>query len=124
MTPASKTRYAAIEGDAVIGADLAKRRSARNRLLIGVAALPFLLGTASAAEPLSDSQMDSVTAGRRGITVPLGANEMAVWWVVTDGAAPPFYWYGGNGWQSFLVSTLGSSQTIALVRPPSVRVQR
>jgi hypothetical protein len=33
------------------------------RFLLGLAALPFLAGVASAAEPLSDAQMDAVTAG-------------------------------------------------------------
>ena len=34
-----------------------------NKLLAGVAALPFLSGVAFAAQPLSDHQMDTVTAG-------------------------------------------------------------
>jgi len=34
-----------------------------NKLLAGVAALPFLATTAFAAQPLSDHQMDAVTAG-------------------------------------------------------------
>lgn len=34
-----------------------------NKLLAGVAALPFLSGVAFAAQPLSDRQMDTVTAG-------------------------------------------------------------
>ena len=34
-----------------------------NRLLFGLAALLFLAGTASAAEPLSNAQMDRVSAG-------------------------------------------------------------
>jgi hypothetical protein len=34
-----------------------------NKLLFGLAALPFLAGVALAAEPLSDLQMDRVTAG-------------------------------------------------------------
>jgi hypothetical protein len=33
------------------------------KLLFGLAALPFLAGIASAAEPLSDAQLDGVTAG-------------------------------------------------------------
>jgi hypothetical protein len=38
------------------------------RLLVGIAALPFLAGVASAAQPmpLSDAQMDKVTAGDDG----------------------------------------------------------
>jgi len=31
--------------------------------LFGLAALPFLAGVASAAQPLSEAQMDRVTAG-------------------------------------------------------------
>ncbi|MBV8094108.1 MAG: hypothetical protein JOY71_07575 [Acetobacteraceae bacterium] len=31
--------------------------------LLGLAALPFLAGVASAAQPLNDAQMDKVTAG-------------------------------------------------------------
>lgn len=34
-----------------------------NKLLAGVAALPFLATAAVAAQPLSDHQMDAVTAG-------------------------------------------------------------
>lgn len=34
-----------------------------NKVLLGLAALPFLAGAASAAQPLSDQQMDKVTAG-------------------------------------------------------------
>jgi hypothetical protein len=34
-----------------------------NKLLAGVAALPFLATAAYAAQPLSDNQMDRVTAG-------------------------------------------------------------
>jgi hypothetical protein len=34
-----------------------------NKLLLGLAALPLLSGVASAAQPLSDTQMDAVTAG-------------------------------------------------------------
>lgn len=33
------------------------------RLVIGLAALPFLSGISLAAQPLSDQQMDTVTAG-------------------------------------------------------------
>jgi hypothetical protein len=33
------------------------------KVLFGLAALPFLVGVASAAEPLSDLEMDQVTAG-------------------------------------------------------------
>jgi hypothetical protein len=33
------------------------------RLLFGLAALPFLAGVASAAEPLKDAQMDQITGG-------------------------------------------------------------
>jgi hypothetical protein len=33
------------------------------KLLFGLAALPFLAGVALAAEPISDAQMDQVTAG-------------------------------------------------------------
>lgn len=33
------------------------------KLLFGLAALPFLAGVSLAAEPLSDAQMDRVTAG-------------------------------------------------------------
>jgi|SRR5271165_1288784 len=34
-----------------------------NKVLLGLAALPFLAGAASAAQPLNDTQMDTVTAG-------------------------------------------------------------
>ena len=34
-----------------------------NKLLLGLAAVPLLAGTAMAAQPLTDSQMDGVTAG-------------------------------------------------------------
>ena len=34
-----------------------------NKFLLGLAALPFMAGAASAAQPLSDGQMDTVTAG-------------------------------------------------------------
>jgi hypothetical protein len=34
-----------------------------NKVLIGLAAMPLLAGTAFAAQPLSDHQMDAVTAG-------------------------------------------------------------
>ncbi len=34
-----------------------------NKFLLGLAALPFMTGAASAAQPLSDAQMDTVTAG-------------------------------------------------------------
>jgi hypothetical protein len=34
-----------------------------NKLLLGLAALPFMAGAASATQPLSDAQMDTVTAG-------------------------------------------------------------
>jgi hypothetical protein len=34
-----------------------------NKVLIGLAALPLLSGVASAAQPLTDGQMDAVTAG-------------------------------------------------------------
>jgi hypothetical protein len=39
------------------------------KLLFGVAALPFLIGVASAAETLNDAQMDRVSAGA---TCPAG----------------------------------------------------
>lgn len=34
-----------------------------NKVLLGLAVLPFLAGAASASQPLSDTQMDGVTAG-------------------------------------------------------------
>ena len=34
-----------------------------NKLLLGLAAVPLLAGTAMAAQPLTDTQMDGVTAG-------------------------------------------------------------
>jgi hypothetical protein len=34
-----------------------------NKFVLGLAAVPLLAGTASAAQPLSDKQMDTVTAG-------------------------------------------------------------
>lgn len=34
-----------------------------NKLLLGLAAVPLLAGTAMAAQPLTDKQMDAVTAG-------------------------------------------------------------
>jgi hypothetical protein len=75
--------------------------------------------------------MDNLTAGRRAIVVPLTAGNMAVWWVAPDGAAPPFYWYGGNGWQSFLVTSLGtpaangqSTALLHLPNPPGVALHR
>jgi len=34
-----------------------------NKVLLGLAALPFLASAASAAQPLTDTQMDGVTAG-------------------------------------------------------------
>jgi hypothetical protein len=34
-----------------------------NKTLLGMAILPFLAGTALAAQPLTDKQMDKVTAG-------------------------------------------------------------
>lgn len=39
-----------------------------NKVLLGVAALPFLAGAASAAQPLSESQMDAITAGFASIS--------------------------------------------------------
>jgi hypothetical protein len=35
----------------------------KKKLLLGLAILPFLVGIASAGQPLSDPQMDTVTAG-------------------------------------------------------------
>ena len=126
-----QTRSAVIGGGAVVGRDLPKRRSVLERLIVGAAALPFLLGIASAAEPLSDAQMDNLTAGRRAIVVPLTRGNMEVWWVAPDGAASPFYWFGGYGWQSFLVTSLGSAavggQSPALIhpsKPPGVAFHR
>jgi hypothetical protein len=40
------------------------------KLLFGLAAVPFLAGVASAAEPLGDAQMDRVTAGVTTVTCP------------------------------------------------------
>jgi hypothetical protein len=34
-----------------------------NKLLLGLAVLPLVAGTASAAQPLTEAQMDAVTAG-------------------------------------------------------------
>jgi hypothetical protein len=126
-----QTRSAVIGGGGVVGRDLPKRRSMLERLIVGAAALPFLLGIASAAEPLSDAQMDNLTAGRRAIVAPLTRGNKEVWWVAPDGAAPPFYWYGGHGWQSFLVTSLGSAavggQSPALIRPskpPGIALHR
>lgn len=39
-----------------------------NKVLLGLAALPFLAGAASAAQPLSELQMDAVTAGFASIS--------------------------------------------------------
>lgn len=39
-----------------------------NKVLLGLAALPFLAGAASAGQPLTDSQMDTVTAGFASIS--------------------------------------------------------
>ena len=39
------------------------------KLLIGLAAVPFMAGAASAAEPLTNSQMDGVTAGFAAISI-------------------------------------------------------
>src|ERR1700680_826137 len=38
------------------------------RFLTGIAALPFLTGVAIAAQPLSDSQLEKITAGASGIS--------------------------------------------------------
>ena len=126
-----QTRFAVIGGGAVVGRELPKRRSVLERLIVGAAALPFFLGIASAAEPLSDAQMDNLTAGRRAIVAPFTRGNKEVWWVAPDGAAPPFYWYGGHGWQSFLVTSLGSAavggQSPALIRPskpPGIALHR
>jgi hypothetical protein len=45
------------------GPSPALREKCMKKLLFGFAALPFLAGVALAAEPLSDVQMDRVTAG-------------------------------------------------------------
>jgi hypothetical protein len=37
------------------------------KFLIGLAVLPFLSGLASAAQPLSDAQLEKITAGDSGI---------------------------------------------------------
>jgi hypothetical protein len=39
-----------------------------NKVLLGLAALPFLAGAANAGQPLNDSQMDTVTAGFASIS--------------------------------------------------------
>jgi hypothetical protein len=39
-----------------------------NKVLLGLAALPFLAGAANAGQPLNDSQMDMVTAGFASIS--------------------------------------------------------
>jgi CBS domain containing-hemolysin-like protein len=39
-----------------------------NKLVLGIAALPFLAAAASASQPLSDAQMDTVTAGFASIS--------------------------------------------------------
>jgi hypothetical protein len=101
--------YAAVRKRAVARFNFPQRRSPVLRLLIGLAALPFLFDVALAAEPLSDAQMDNLTAGRRGITVPLTTSSMEIWWVVPGKSAQPFYWYGSNGWESFLIASSGGA---------------
>ncbi len=39
------------------------------KLLMGLAALPFCVGVASAAQPLTNQQMDQVTAGFTAISI-------------------------------------------------------
>jgi hypothetical protein len=39
------------------------------KFLIGLAVLPFLAGVASAAQPLSDAQLEKITAGDSGLSV-------------------------------------------------------
>jgi hypothetical protein len=46
------------------------------KLLFGLAALPFLAGVASAAEPLSDTQMDRIAAGAGGCLVSVPTDGM------------------------------------------------
>jgi hypothetical protein len=113
------------------GPNSLQRWSPIGRVVLAFAALPFLLAVSSAAEPLSDAQMDNLTVGRRAIVAPLTRGNKEVWWVAPDGAAPPFYWYGGHGWQSFLVTSLGSAavggQSPALIRPskpPGIALHR
>jgi hypothetical protein len=50
--------------------NLSQGRPPIGRLVMSLTALPLLVGIALAAEPLSDAQMDNLTAGRRGIAVP------------------------------------------------------
>jgi hypothetical protein len=38
-----------------------------NKVLLGLAVLPFMAGAASAGQPLSDTQMDRVTAGHTAL---------------------------------------------------------
>lgn len=40
-----------------------------NKVLLGLAALPFMAAAASAAQPLSDNQMDGITAGFASISI-------------------------------------------------------
>jgi hypothetical protein len=47
-----------------------------NRLLAGIAALPFMLSVASAGQPLTAQQMDRVTAGFSAISIA-GATGLA-----------------------------------------------
>ena len=39
------------------------------KLLMGLAALPFCVGVASAAQPLTNQQMDQVTAGFSAVSI-------------------------------------------------------
>jgi hypothetical protein len=39
------------------------------RLLFGIAVLPFLAGVTSAAQPLSDAQLETITAGASSFTL-------------------------------------------------------
>ena len=86
-----------------------------NKLVLGLAALPFLAGAASAGQPLSDAQMDGTTAGRRAVPFQLTATSLEIRWAVPSGSPQPFYWFGGSGWQSYLIPFTGSASG-----PPSV----
>jgi hypothetical protein len=47
-----------------------------NQLLLALAALPLVAGVASAAEPLSDTQMDRIAAGANGCLVSVPTDGM------------------------------------------------
>jgi hypothetical protein len=60
-----------------------------NKTLLGMAILPFLAGTALAAQPLTDKQMDKVTAGHAFQSLELTNSTFVSIAIETPTLAPP-----------------------------------